>query len=182
MASEKNLHELFHETLKDIYFAEKKILSALPKMAKDFIMRECARDSRKEVMSWLQASMIFSTHSLLCNGRSRRASAASGSRHGTAAGGSYPPVNIFQQGDDFIAVVEVPGVSKDDLAIEVKENTIRISGRKAIDYGEGVSVHRRERLSGVFDRSIALPIDINPDAVRAEYHDGVLALFVPRAE
>ena len=34
MASEKNLHELFHETLKDIYFAEKKILSALPKMAK----------------------------------------------------------------------------------------------------------------------------------------------------
>jgi ferritin-like metal-binding protein YciE len=34
MASEKNLRELFHETLKDIYFAEKKILSALPKMAK----------------------------------------------------------------------------------------------------------------------------------------------------
>ena len=34
MASEKNLHELFHETLKDIYFTEKKILSALPKMAK----------------------------------------------------------------------------------------------------------------------------------------------------
>jgi HSP20 family protein len=102
--------------------------------------------------------------------------------HGTAAAGSYPPVNIFQQGDDLIAVLEVPGVSKDDLAIEAKENTIRVSGRKAIDYGEGVSVHRRERLSGVFDRSIAFPIDINPDAVRAEYHDGVLALFVPRAE
>lgn len=34
MASEKHLRELFHETLKDIYFAEKKILSALPKMAK----------------------------------------------------------------------------------------------------------------------------------------------------
>src|SRR6185295_6235139 len=34
MASEKNLQELFHDTLKDIYFAEKKILSALPKMAK----------------------------------------------------------------------------------------------------------------------------------------------------
>ena len=102
--------------------------------------------------------------------------------HGTAAGGSYPPVNIFQQGDDFIAVLEVPGVGKDNLAIEAKENTIRISGRKAINYGEGTSVHRRERLSGVFDRTIALPIDINPEAVRAEYHDGVLALFIPRAE
>ncbi len=101
---------------------------------------------------------------------------------GTAAGGSYPPVNIFQQGDDFIAVLEVPGVGKGDLAIEAKENTIRISGRKAIDYGEGASIHRRERLSGIFDRTIALPIDINPDAVRADYHDGVLALFIPRAE
>ncbi len=101
---------------------------------------------------------------------------------GTAAGGSYPPVNIFQQGDDFIAVLEVPGVGKDNLAIEAKENTIRISGRKAIDYGEGTSVHRRERLSGVFDRTITLPIDINPEAVRADYHDGVLALFIPRAE
>jgi ferritin-like metal-binding protein YciE len=40
MASEKNLHELFHETLKDIYFAEKKILSALPKMAKAAQSRE----------------------------------------------------------------------------------------------------------------------------------------------
>jgi HSP20 family protein len=101
---------------------------------------------------------------------------------GTAAGGSYPPVNIFQQGDDFIAVLEIPGVDKDDLAIEAKENTIRISGCKAVDYGEGASIHRRERVSGVFDRTIVLPIDINPDAVRAEYHDGVLALFIPRAE
>jgi len=101
---------------------------------------------------------------------------------GTAASGSYPPVNIFQQGDDFIAVLEVPGVGKDNLSIEAKENTIRISGRKAIDYGEDTSVHRRERLSGVFDRTIALPIDINPESVRAEYHDGVLALFIPRAE
>lgn len=101
---------------------------------------------------------------------------------GTAAGGSYPPVNIFQQGDDFIAVLEVPGVVKDDLALEAKENTIRISGHKSIKYGEDTSIHRRERLSGVFDRTIALPVDINPDAVRAEYHDGVLALFIPRAE
>ena len=110
------------------------------------------------------------------------ASAASGSDAGLRPAAVNPPVNIFQQGDDFISVLEVPGVRKDDLAIEAKENTIRISGRKAINYGEGTSIHRRERLSGVFDRTIALPIDINPDSVRAEYHDGVLALFIPRAE
>ena len=101
---------------------------------------------------------------------------------GTAAIGSFPPVNIFQKGEDLVAVVELPGVDKNDLEIEAKENTIRIRGRKAIAYGEQASVHRRERISGVFDRTLSVPIRIKPDGIRAEYRDGVLALFVPRAE
>jgi len=48
----------------------------------------------------------------------------------TAARGSYPPVNIFQQGDDFVLVVELSGVAKSDLHIEAKENAIRIAGKK----------------------------------------------------
>ena len=101
---------------------------------------------------------------------------------GTAAIGSFPPVNIFQKGEDLVAVVELPGIDKNDLEIEAKENTIRIRGRKAIAYGEQASVHRRERISGVFDRTLSVPIRIEPDGIRAEYRDGVLALFVPRAE
>ena len=100
----------------------------------------------------------------------------------TAAMGSYPPINVFQKGDDLVAVVELPGVDKAALQLEAKENTIRISGRKAIDYGEGASMHRRERVSGVFDRTISVPIQIEPDGIQAEYRDGVLALFIPRAE
>ena len=100
----------------------------------------------------------------------------------TASIGSYPPMNIFQKGDDFVAIVELPGVSKNDLQIEAKENTIRIFGNKAINYEKAASVHRRERLSGVFDRTLSIPIQINPDDIRAEYRDGVLSLFVPRAE
>jgi len=101
---------------------------------------------------------------------------------GTAAIGSFPPVNIFQKGEDLVAVVELPGIDKNDLEIEAKENTIRIRGRKAIAYGEQASVHRRERISGVFDRTLSVPLRIKPDGIRAEYRDGVLALFVPRAE
>jgi HSP20 family protein len=100
----------------------------------------------------------------------------------TTGMGSFPPINIFQQGDDFLAIVELPGVDKNDLGIEVKENTIRISGKKIINYDEGASVHRRERVWGVFDRTLSVPIQIDPDAVNAEYRDGVLALFIPRAE
>ena len=101
---------------------------------------------------------------------------------GTAGGGAYPPINIFQQGDDFVAVIELPGLDKKNLNIEAKENTIRISGEKALAYEQNASVHRRERLSGVFDRSFALPIQINPDGIKAEYRDGVLSVFIPRAE
>ena len=101
---------------------------------------------------------------------------------GTAAMGSYPPINVFQQKDDFVAIIELPGVKKEDLQIEAKESTIRISGKKAVAYHEGASVHRRERVWGEFDRTLSLPIEIDPDRIRAEYRDGLLAIAIPRAE
>ena len=42
--------------------------------------------------------------------------------------------------------------------------------------------HRRERVSGEFDRTLSLPVQIEPDGIKAEYRDGILALFLPRAE
>jgi HSP20 family protein len=50
----------------------------------------------------------------------------------TAGMGSYPPINVFQQGDDLVAIIELPGVNKADINIQAKEDTIRISGRKSI--------------------------------------------------
>ena len=100
----------------------------------------------------------------------------------TAGMGSYPPINIFQKGDDFVAVIELPGMGKNDLQIEAKENTLRIAGKKIVAYEENASVHRRERVWGNFDRTFSLPIQINPDGIRAEYRDGVLSLLIPRAE
>ncbi len=100
----------------------------------------------------------------------------------TAGVGAFPPINVFQQGHDFVAIIEIPGVSKDNVTLEAKERTIRVSGKKAVDYGDQVSVHRRERVAGNFDRTITLPVQIDPDGIKAECHDGVLALFIPRAE
>ena len=100
----------------------------------------------------------------------------------TASMGTYPPVNVFQQGDDLVAIVELPGINKENLNIQAKENTIRIAGQKTINYPENVSLHRRERLSGIFDRTLVVPMQIDPDRIQAEYNDGVLALFIPRAE
>jgi HSP20 family protein len=98
----------------------------------------------------------------------------------TTSRGPFPPINVFQQGDDILALMELPGIDKNEL--QTKANTIRISGKKRVDYSNDVSVHRRERVSGDFDRTLSLPIQVDPDRIRAEYCDGLLALFLPRAD
>jgi HSP20 family protein len=100
----------------------------------------------------------------------------------TSGMGAYPPINVFQQGHDFVAIVELPGVGKGDLELQAKENTIRISGKKSVAYGDKVSVHRRERVAGNFDRMITLPVQIDPNGIKADLRDGILALYIPRAE
>jgi HSP20 family protein len=96
--------------------------------------------------------------------------------------GAYPPINVFRKGDDFVVITEVPGVAKSDLDIEVKGNTVRIAGTKAVEYSDKTSLHRRERLSGRFDRAISVPVELDAEQVKAECRDGILALYLPRAE
>ena len=76
----------------------------------------------------------------------------------------------------------MPGVSKDALGLEVRGNTIRISGNKTLEYGRNASMHRRERVAGTFDRTISLPVQLDPNRISAEYRNGMLTLSLPRAE
>jgi HSP20 family protein len=99
-----------------------------------------------------------------------------------SGGGAYPPLNVFRKGDDLVVIAEIPGVRKSDLQIQVKGKTIRIAGGKSVEYGEKAGVHRRERLAGSFDRAITVPVELDADNVKAECRDGILALYLPRAE
>ena len=101
---------------------------------------------------------------------------------GPSGGGTYPPVNVFRKGDDLVIITEVPGVAKGDLRIEVKGRTIRIAGTKSISSSGKASIHRRERRGGSFDRAVTVPVEIDADRVKAECRDGILALYLPRAE
>jgi HSP20 family protein len=101
---------------------------------------------------------------------------------GTSGAGGYPPINIFQQGDDYVAIIELPGIDRSKLNIEAKGNTVRLHGSKTPDLPKEASVHRRERSFGAFDRIISLPVPINVEQIRAEYRDGILALSLPPAE
>jgi HSP20 family protein len=101
---------------------------------------------------------------------------------GPSARGAYPPINIVRKGDDLVAIAEVPGIQKSNLEIQVVGRTIRIAGSKAVEYGEKAALHRRERLGGRFDRAFTVPVEIDADRVKAESRDGILALYLPRAE
>ncbi len=101
---------------------------------------------------------------------------------GTSGAGAYPPVNVFRKGDDLMVVAELPGADRDTLNVEVKGRQLRISGKKAAFSAEQVSLHRRERSHGSFDRTLTMPADIDQDAVKADYRDGKLAVYLPRPE
>jgi len=101
---------------------------------------------------------------------------------GPSAQGAYPPLNVFRKGDDVVLVIEVPGVNKSDLRVEAKGRTLRIAGTKNVGRDGKASAHRLERRGGHFDRAITLPIEIDADGIKAECRNGILALFVPRAE
>ena len=100
----------------------------------------------------------------------------------TSGAGAYPPLNVFRKGDDIVIVAEAPGLKKDELDIQVKGRTIQITGGKKIAYGDRISLHRRERTTGQFSRSLNLPVEVDAEKVKAEYRDGMLAVFLPRAE
>jgi HSP20 family protein len=103
-------------------------------------------------------------------------------RSGPSAGGAYPPLNVFRKGDDFVLITELPGIKKSELDIQVNRNTVRLAGAKEVKYPEKAGLHRRERLEGRFDRVVTLPVEIDADRVKAECHDGILALLLPRVE
>ncbi len=96
--------------------------------------------------------------------------------------GVYPAVNIFEKGGDLVLVAELPGIKKEDLQLQVKGNSVRLAGERVINYGEKISYHRIERNSSKFDRTLKLPINVEADQIKAEYKDGILVVFLPRAE
>lgn len=100
----------------------------------------------------------------------------------TTSTGVYPSVNIFEKRGDLVLVAELPGIKKDDLQLQVKGNTVRLAGERVVNYGENISYHRIERNSSKFDRTLKLPINVEEDQVKAEYKDGILVIFLPRAE
>ena len=95
----------------------------------------------------------------------------------------YPRVDISESKDSYLIRAEVPGMKKEDFSLEVKDNTLTLSGEKKFEQpAESVEYRRVERVAGKFVRSFTLPELVKHDAIKATYQDGVLEIQVPKTE
>ena len=101
----------------------------------------------------------------------------------TQNGGWYPHVDILESKEAYVLRAEVPGMKKENFNVELKENTLTLSGeRKREELADGVEYRRVERVSGKFSRAFTLPETVDRDGIKASYRDGILEIRVPKAE
>jgi HSP20 family protein len=95
--------------------------------------------------------------------------------------GWTPPLDLYQNNDNIVAVVELPGMRKEDIEISLQDGTLTISGeRKEETVKDGAA--RSERFTGKFRRSVTLPTRVDANKVNATYKDGILTVTLPKAE
>jgi HSP20 family protein len=101
----------------------------------------------------------------------------------TAEGHFQPAADIVETEDEYTIQVDLPGVKKDDVKLEIKENVLTLSAEKKLENEvEDENVRRKERVFGSFSRSFRFRRRIDHDKVAARYEDGVLEITVPKAE
>ena len=94
-----------------------------------------------------------------------------------------PTVNTREADDAYYIEVDLPGVSKDDINIDVNDNTLTISGvRKVKEEHKDDSFYKVESVYGKFERSFSLPEDVNSDKIEAKHNNGVLEIKIPKVE
>jgi HSP20 family protein len=98
-----------------------------------------------------------------------------------AEGEIAPSIDIYEEGDDVVVKAELPGMKKEDIEVDLKEETITISGeKKKEEKVERKGYYRLERSYGSFARSFSLPAEVHMDEAKAQFRDGVLEIRVPK--
>ena len=100
----------------------------------------------------------------------------------TTGSGVYPFINLFETEGDLVLATELPGIKKENLILEVREDVLRLAGERKITYEKDCSYHRLERKGVSFDRSVKLPFRVEGGKIQAEFKNGLLTVVLPRAE
>ena len=94
-----------------------------------------------------------------------------------------PAIDIDEDNDAFVVIADLPGLTKKDISINIKENMLTISGERKIEKkDENINYCRSERRYGSFKRSFQLTDQVIADKISASFKSGVLTVTVPKAE
>jgi HSP20 family protein len=104
---------------------------------------------------------------------------------GRAANGTarrwIPAMDLVETDDHLVLRGDLPGMTEDDVNIEIKDNVLIVSGeRKAEREDKREGYHRVERAFGSFSRSLSLPAGVDADKVQANFDNGVLEVRIPK--
>ncbi|MFH5830818.1 Hsp20/alpha crystallin family protein [Halalkalibaculum sp. DA384] len=93
-----------------------------------------------------------------------------------------PACDIIESGEQVKILLDLPGLSKKEIHIALKEHVLTVKGERADQLSEEESYRRQERKSGVFSRSFALPENVNTAETEAQLRNGVLSITLPKSE
>ncbi len=94
-----------------------------------------------------------------------------------------PAVNEKEDEKAYIVEVDLPGVKKEDISVEVKDNILVVSGERKFKKEEEDKGYKRvESFFGRFERRFTLPADADPEKIEAKVEDGVLTIVIPKIE
>jgi HSP20 family protein len=100
----------------------------------------------------------------------------------TANGGAWaPPVDIEEADDAWVVEAELPGVKRGDVNVDVRDSQLVISGEIKERERRGI-LRRRTRRVGQFEYRVTLPGEADAERIKADLHDGVLTVRVPKPE
>jgi HSP20 family protein len=98
-------------------------------------------------------------------------------------GSWIPPVDIVEENDRITLTAELPGFQADQVEVQMEGGVLTLKGeRKLEDEKEGRNFHRVERSYGQFVRSFTLPNNVDRDAIKASFADGLLHIELPKRE
>jgi HSP20 family protein len=93
-----------------------------------------------------------------------------------------PPLDIYEEGDGYLVVVEIPDVKREQINIALQNRVLTISGERSEARNEEETQHNNERFFGAFSRSVTLPAEIDGDSVKANHKNGLLTIRLMKSE
>ena len=95
---------------------------------------------------------------------------------------SAMPMDLFREGDQFVARIDLPGVEPGSIDVDVDDRTLTVRAQRKAEATDEQKWLVRERPAGTFARQLTLGYGVALDKINAEYRDGVLSLRIPVAE